>query len=154
MIVFKAIFTLEGLGRQLDPEFDLLAIGNELVKELIKDRYALPRVTRDAAFVLRDLNALLQVAPRQIRWMFRKFNSNDFAFELKFKETEVIRRQIERSARGMGFSIVIAGFFVAAALALQMPTTHLIWGHYPVPSLIFFFLGVLGFIRLLFTSWK
>lgn len=154
MIVFKAIFTLEGLGRQLDPEFDLLAVGNELVKELLKDRYSLPRLTRDAAFVLRDVNALLQVAPRQIRWMFRKFNSNDFAFELKFKETEVIRRQLERSARGVGFSIVVAGFFVAAALSLQMPTTHLVWKYYPVPSLIFFFLGVVGFVKLLLTGWK
>lgn len=154
MIVFKAIFTLEGLGRQLDPEFDLLAVGHELVKDLMKDRYSMPRLTRDAAFILRDVNALLQVAPRQIRWMFRKFNSNDFAFELKFKETEVIRRQLERSARGVGFSIIIAGFFIAAALSLQMPTSHLIWTYYPVPSLIFFFLGVTGFVRLLFKSWK
>lgn len=154
MTVFKAIFTLEGLGRQLDPDFDLLGIGHELVKDLVKDRYSLPRLTRDAAFILRDVNALLQVAPRQIRWMFRKFNSNDFAFELKFKETEVVRRQLERSARGVGFSIIVAGFFIAAALSLQMPTTHLIWGYYPVPSLIFFFLGVIGFVRLLFKGWK
>lgn len=154
MIVFKAIFTLEGLGRQLDPDFDLLAIGNDLVKDVMKDRYSVQRMTKDFAFVARDVSALLQIMPRQIRWMFRKFNSNDFAFEIKFKETEVLRRQMEKSARGVGLSVITAGMFVASALSLQMHTDHLIWKNYPVPSLIFFFLGALGFLGLLFKSWR
>lgn len=154
MIVFKAIFTIEGLGRQLLPDFDIMTIANDLVKEVVKDRYSMQRLTKDMAWVARDLNALLQVMPRQIRWMFRKFNSNDFAFELKFKETEVIRRQLERGARGVGLSILCASFFVASAIALQMPTDHKVWGQYPVPSLIFFFLGFIGFLGLLFKSWK
>jgi ubiquinone biosynthesis protein len=154
MIVFKAIFTLEGLGRQLDPDFDLLSIGHDLVKTVLKDRYSLQRMGKDFAWIARDVNALLQVLPRQMRWMFRKFNSNDFAFELKFKETEVIRRQIERSSRGVGFSVIIAGLFVAAALSLLMPTEHHIWKEYSIPSLIFFFLGAAGFLRLILTSWK
>ncbi|MBI3555804.1 MAG: AarF/ABC1/UbiB kinase family protein [Deltaproteobacteria bacterium] len=154
MIVFKAIFTMEGMGRQLDPDFDLLAIGNDLVKVVLKDRYSVQRMGKDFAWVARDLNALLQVMPRQIRWMFRKFNSNDFAFELKFKETEVIRRQMERSGRGIGMSIVSAGFFISAALSLQMQTDHLIWKYYPVPSLVFFFLGMFGFLGVAFKTWK
>lgn len=154
MIVFKAIFTLEGLGRQLDPDFDLLGIGNELVKVLIKDRYAIPRVAKEFAFIARDVNALLQVAPRQIRLMFRKFNSNDFAFEIKFKEVEVLRRQMERGYRGVGLSILTASFFLSAALSLQMHTDHLIWHYYPVPSILFFILGSVGFISIVFRSWK
>lgn len=154
MIVFKAIFTLEGMGRQLDPNFDLLAIGQDLVKTVLKDRYSLNRMTRDFAWMARDVNALLQVAPRQIRWMFRKFNSNDFAFEIKFKEVEVIRRQMERSFRGLGLSVLTAALFVAAALSLQMHTEHLIWKYYPVPSLIFFFMGSVGFLGLVFRSWR
>jgi ubiquinone biosynthesis protein len=154
MIVFKAVFTLEGLGRQLDPEFDILAIGNDLVRTVIKDRYSLPRLSKDFAFIARDINALLQVAPRQIRWMFRKFNSNDFAFELKFKETEVIRKQMERSARGMGFSVLVAGLFMASALSLQMKTEHMIWKEYPLPSIIFFAMGLFGYLGLIFKKWK
>ena len=154
MIVFKAIFTLEGLGRQLNADFDFMAISGELVRDIVKDRYSLPRMGKEFAWLARDLNALLQVMPRQIRWMFRKFNANDFAFELKFKETEVVRRQMERSARGIGLSILCGSFFIAAALSLQMKTDHLVWKYYPVPSLIFFFLGAVGYLGLLLKSWK
>lgn len=154
MIVFKAIFTLEGLGRQLDPEFDLLSIGNELVKVVVKDRFSIQRMSKDFAWIARDLNALLQVTPRQIRWMFRKFNSNDFAFELKFKETEVIRRQLERGFRGLGLSIICSGLFVAAAISLQMPTERLLWKQYPLPSILFCALATFGFFGLIVKRWK
>ncbi len=154
MLVFKAIFTMEGLGRQLDPEFDFLSIGNELVKDVLKERYSVLRMSKDLVWVARDISALIQVMPRQIRLMFKKFNANDFAFELKFKETEVIRKQVEVSFRGLGFAIISSGFFVASALSLNMQTDHKIWKYYPLPSLIFFFLGTVGFLRLLFKRWK
>ncbi len=154
MIVFKAIFTLEGLGRQLDPDFDLLTIGQELIKSLIKDRYSLERLAKDFAWIARDISALLQIAPRQIRWMIKKFNSNDFAFEMKLKEMEVLRRQIERSFRGLGFSVVCSGFFIAAALSLQNSTQPVLAGHYSLPFLVFSILGAIGFLFLLLRHWR
>lgn len=154
MIVFKAIFTLEGMGRQLDPDFDLLAIGHDLVKTVLKDRYSLQRVTKDFAWLARDVNALLQVAPRQIRWMFRKFNSNDFAFEIKFKEVEIVRRQLERSFRGLGLAVLTAALFIASALSLQMETGHFVFTYYPLPSILFFVMGAIGFLGLIVKKWK
>ena len=55
MIVFKAIFTIEGLGRQLDPDFDLLTVGNELVKTVVKERYSLSRMIDAVEAVYRTL---------------------------------------------------------------------------------------------------
>ncbi len=154
MVVFKAIFTLEGMGRQLDPDFDLLAIGSDLVKTVLKDRYSFQRITKDFAWLARDVNALLQVAPRQIRWMFRKFNANDFAFEIKFKEVEVIRRQMERSFRGLGLAILTAALFMAAAMSLQMQSGHFVFTYYPLPSILFFSMGLIGFLGLILRSWR
>jgi ubiquinone biosynthesis protein len=153
MIVFKAIFTLEGLGRQLDPEFDILSLGDELVRTAMKERYSMQRLGKDAAWVMRDLNALLHTAPRQIRWMFRKFNSNDFAFEMKLKDIEVLRRQMERGSRGLGLSIICAGFFIASMMGIDS-STGLMFGPYPAHSVVLFGLGMIGFFGLLFKHWK
>ena len=59
-------------------------------------------------WVAKDAAALLQVLPRQIRWMFRKFNSNDFAFEIKSRELDDIRRQLDVNGRRMSLSVVAA----------------------------------------------
>ncbi|MCM2322686.1 MAG: AarF/UbiB family protein, partial [Oligoflexia bacterium] len=66
MIVFKAILTLEGMGRTLDPNFDMISAGEELVRELVKEQYSPQRLTKELMWVSKDLAALLQVLPRQL----------------------------------------------------------------------------------------
>ena len=142
MLVFKAILTIEGMGRTLDPEFDLLSTGQTLVKDLVKDQYSIPRVTKELLWVGKDVLALLKMLPRQFRWMFKKFNSNDFAVEIKSPDFEKIRLQLDTNGRRMSMSILIAGLFVASSLSLSYPTAKLV-GSYPLISVIYFLTGSL-----------
>lgn len=146
MIVFKAIFSLEGLGKQLDPDFDFLAIGHDLIKTTVKDKYTVDKFMKEFNWLSRDVISLIEVAPRQIRWMMKKFNSNDFAFEVKFREFETLRKQIDVSFKRTSNSIITAGFFIASALSLNSQTDHL-WKGYPIPSVIFFAAGCFGLFR-------
>jgi ubiquinone biosynthesis protein len=142
MIVFKAIVTIEGMGRTLDPSFDLLAMGEGLVKDLVKKQYSMQRFSKDALFIAKDMLALLQVLPRQVRWMLRKFNSNDFAFEIKSPDLQDLRIQLDRNARRMSYSVVAAGLFIAASIALQHDVGRIVDG-YPLTFVVFFLAGAL-----------
>jgi ubiquinone biosynthesis protein len=153
MMVFKAILTIEGMGRTLDPDFDLLSQGQELVKDLVKNQYSLQRISRELLWVAKDAAALLQVLPRQIRWMFRKFNSNDFAFEIKSRELDDIRRQLDINGRRMSLSVIVAGLFVAGSIALQHSAGRMI-GDYPLLAVIFIALGGLFLLNLLLRSFR
>ncbi len=153
MIVFKAILTTEGMGRTLDPEFDLLATGKELVKDLVKNQYSMQRLSRDFLWVAKDVATLLQVLPRQIRWMFRKFNSNDFAFEIKSPDLENLRHQLDINGRRVSASVLVAGLFVASSIALQHASGHKIWD-YPIFSVIYFVIGCFVLLRLFLRSFK
>lgn len=64
MIVFKAILTIEGMGRTLDPQFDLLAMGQDLVKDLVKNQYSMQRLSKEFLWVAKDVAALLKILPR------------------------------------------------------------------------------------------
>jgi ubiquinone biosynthesis protein len=140
MIVFKAILTLEGMGRTLDPEFDMMAAGEDLVKNLIKEQYSPQQIGKDLLWVAKDAANLLQVLHRQIRWMFRKLNRNDFAFEIKSPELRELRVQLDTNGRRMSRSIAASGLFVAASIAMQHNTDRMIAG-YPVASVVFTALG-------------
>lgn len=137
MIVFKAILTIEGMGRTLDPDFDLLSVGQELIKELVKNQYSVQRLTKEFMWVAKDLAALLKVLPRQVRWMFRKLNSNDFAFEIKSPDLQRIRHQLDLNGKRLSLSVLISGFFVASSIALQYSSDRLV-GSYPLLSVIYF----------------
>lgn len=153
MLVFKALLTMEGMGRSLDPDFDLLAVGQELVKDLVKSQYSLQRISKDLLWVAKDAAALLQSLPRQIRWMFRKFNANDFAFEIKSQDLENIRAQLDLNGRRASLSTIVAGMFIAGSLALQHPDAPRI-GHYPVASVFFFAAGLAFLFNLLLKSFR
>jgi ubiquinone biosynthesis protein len=153
MIVFKALLTIEGMGRTLDPDFDMLAIGQELVQELVKNQYSAKRISKDALWIAKDLTSLLEVLPRQLRWMFRKFNSNDFAFEIKSPDLQDLRGQLDLNARRMSLSTLAAGLFIAGSLCLAYPGDSQIWG-YPALSVIFFGSGFVLLLNLFFKSFK
>jgi len=149
MLVFKAIVTIEGMGRTLDPRFDMLAVGQNLIKDLVKDQYSVQRFSKDALWIAKDMGALLQMLPRQLRWMFRKLSSNDFALEIKSPDLENIREQLDQNSRRQSLSILVAGLFIAAAIALQHSSERTVLD-YPLFSVLFFTAGCALFLRVLF----
>ncbi|MBI4924779.1 MAG: AarF/ABC1/UbiB kinase family protein [Bdellovibrio sp.] len=153
MIVFKSIVTMEGMGRILDPNFDLLSHGKELIKDLSKNQYSMQRITKDLLWVAKDTTHLLQALPRQLKWMFRKWSSNDFAFEVKSPELTKIREQLDINGKRMSLTILVTGFFIAGALSLQYVSDQKIL-NYPIVSVILFALGGFILIRLLLKSIK
>lgn len=148
MIVFKAILTTEGMGRTLDPQFDLLATGKDLVGDLVKNQYSLPRLSRDFLWIAKDTASLLQVLPRQIRWMMRKFSHNDFAFEIKSPDLQSIRAEMDRTGRRLTLGVVASGLFIAGSLALQHADTNTVLD-YPLIAVIELTAGALIAGRLL-----
>lgn len=151
MIVFKAILTIEGMGRTLDPGFDLLSMGQELAKDLVKNQYSPQRLSKDFLWVAKDVAELMQVLPRQIRWMFRKFNSNDFAIEIKSQELQDIRKQLDLNGRRQSLTILVVGLFLSGTLALQHPTGRMI-GDFPVIAVVFIAGGAFFLLGLLFRA--
>jgi ubiquinone biosynthesis protein len=153
MIVFKAILTIEGMGRTLDPEFDLLTAGQSLIKDLVRNQYSVQRMTKELLWVTKDIASLFKVLPRQVRWMFRKFNSNDFAFEIKSPDLQGVRTQLDLNGRRISSSILIGGCFIASSIALQHTSDRHI-GHYPVAAIIYFVIGSLLLAGLFLKSFK
>ena len=151
MMVFKAILTIEGMGRTLDPQFDLLSMGQDLVKDLVKNQYSIERISKDLLWFGKDVAALAQMLPRQLRWMMRKFASNDFALEIRSPELAEIREQLDRNGRRQSLSVLVAGLAIACAIALQHADEHHI-GRYPVVAVIFFAFGAFFLAGLLFKS--
>ena len=153
MLVFKAILTMEGMGRTLDPDFDLLSMSQELIKDLVKNQYSIPRIKKEFLWVGKDVVSLLKVLPRQLRWMFKKFNSNDFAFEIKSTDFQAIRVQLDTNGRRMSLSILIAGLFIASSLTLSYHTSETVGG-YPVISILYFSAGCFFLADLLLRALK
>jgi len=147
MLVFKALFTVEGLGRAMDPDFDMIALGRELMSTLVKEQLSPEHFAKDAAWVAKDIMALAMVLPRQIRWMFRKWNADGFAFEVKSPQLDVLTETLEKNNRKLSLSIVAVGFAIAGAIALSAPDHIHRFKDYPVPAIFMFIIALVAWLR-------
>ncbi|NQW45441.1 MAG: AarF/ABC1/UbiB kinase family protein [Deltaproteobacteria bacterium] len=86
MLLFRSIMTIDGLGKKLDPGFDVLQLGNKLAKQVLSSRYSKERLTHDLIILGRDLQDTLESFPRLLKRFLRVWSYNHFAFELKSKE--------------------------------------------------------------------
>ncbi|MFM8313280.1 MAG: ABC1 kinase family protein [Deltaproteobacteria bacterium] len=95
MLLFRAIMTIDGLGKKLDPNFDVLQLGNRLAKQVVSSRYSRERLTHDLIILGRDLQDTLETFPRLLKRFLRVWSHNHFALELKSKELSALTHAVE-----------------------------------------------------------
>ncbi|MES2857293.1 MAG: AarF/ABC1/UbiB kinase family protein [Bdellovibrionota bacterium] len=146
MLFFKSIVTVEGMGRLIAPDFNLLDHAMEFAADLVKTKYSPDRVKEDLLLVGRDSSALLKALPRQLRQFTRKVGHPDFAFRHRIVDGEEIKRSMERSSNIIFLGMIISALIVSGSGSMFL-TNQPWFFHIPAASaLLFGFAGVLGLV--------
>lgn len=144
MLFFKSIVTVEGMGRIIRSDFDLLPHALEFADELVRAKLDTERFKGDALGFGRDSAMLLRTLPRQLRQFVRRVNHPDFAFRLSLVELEEVKKSLETSSNLVFLGLVIAGLMLSGSATMFIDRGHLILG-IPLLSAIFYGLaGALG----------
>lgn len=115
VLVFKAVMTLEGIGRMLDPHFDLLGAATKYSAVLIKERYNPKRLAKDFLFFVKDISRLARIAPRQLGETLRQIESGEIKLNIRIIELEKYSRTQAASASKISLSIVAVGLLLCSA---------------------------------------
>jgi ubiquinone biosynthesis protein len=122
MLVFRAIVTMEGMGRLLDPKFDMIALGETLIKDIVSVQTSTQRLTKELFKVSREVFSLLEILPRHLRWGLRKLARNDYAIEIRSPDSAKIAQQINVGSRRLSRSIIAFGCLLAGAIIIHSGT--------------------------------
>lgn len=141
MLFFKAVVTVEGMGRVILKDFDLLNYMTEFAQEIMATKLDPQRVVREFSQFGRDTTSLLYSLPRQLRQLMRKLNSRDFAFDMHIEEIHDLRLSIENAGFVIARGLLAAGLFISGTLLLNTPKGPELGG-FPVTSLICYLLAM------------
>lgn len=149
VMFFKSMVTIEGMGRLINRDFDFLAYALEFADELVKARYEPKRIAKDVGNVVRDVNALVQFLPRQMKQFARKVNSPEYSLKMSIRELDNHRRSIEKASDLVFLAVVIGSLLMSSSIViLAKPEMATIAG-LPILSTLGFgaalFLGLLAF---------
>ncbi len=118
MMFFKSIVTVEGMGRLLAKDFDLLPHAIEFSKELVQHRYQPDQIKADLTLLGQDVGGLLYNLPRQMRQFIRKVNHPDFAVKMSVQEIDDLKRSVETGSNIVFLGLIIGALILAGSITL------------------------------------
>ncbi|MCA9079423.1 MAG: AarF/ABC1/UbiB kinase family protein [Planctomycetaceae bacterium] len=140
MLLIRAIVTLEGVGRTLDPHFNLAGELAPFVEQMIRKRYEPKRM---AQRTLDDLRVLLGAAhdlPLYLGATLKKVSQDDLNVQLEHRGLDRLITEFDRSSNRVVVGLVTSALVVSAALVLRTDATGSIWFGLP----LFLLSGFLG----------
>lgn len=138
MLFVKAVVTVEGVGRQLDPTFKLIDHVAPLVHALVKERLSPSAVAARVAQTGREGLQVLSGLPRDVAALLDKARQDRLQIQFVHRNLEHFVQEMDRSSNRLSFAIVIAALVVASALIVRPGSAPAIGG-YPL-------LGLTGFV--------
>lgn len=118
MLLIRALVTLEGIGRNLDPAFNLAAHLQPFVEQMVRARY---HPSRMAGRFWHESKLMLEYAhdiPRNINRTLRKLSEDDLRIQLEHRNLDHFILELERSSNRLVVGMVVAALIVASALII------------------------------------
>ncbi len=134
-LIDKALITLEGILKQLDPEFDYLEAAQPYVVDLIKRRRSPLYAYRSVAKNVGEFSDMISNLPRQVRNVVRKVLRNDIRVNIRHESLDQFIRDLDKSSNRLAFSIITAAIIVASSIIIHSGLGHTVFG-LPVFGLI------------------
>ncbi len=144
LVMIKATVIVEGVGYNLDPDFQLLAMLQKFTTKIIRDRFHPRRLGKDAAAGSIDLLELLRSLPRDGRELISQLKGGELSLNMHLFGTEPLRKTLDNVSNRIVFGFVLAGLMIASALIVHAGLPPL-WNNIPILGLSGFVItGVLG----------
>ena len=134
----KALLTIEGIGLELDPDFNLAEIAKPYAKDIILERKSPQRLFIKFLNDLNELYNLIILIPRQLNKTLKKMEKGTFKLEFQHRGLENLISALDKAANRIAFSLILAAIIVGSSLIMQTDKGPHFMG-FPV-------IGVLGFL--------
>ncbi|MSR59814.1 MAG: AarF/ABC1/UbiB kinase family protein [Planctomycetaceae bacterium] len=127
MLLIRAISTLEGVGRELDPEFNLATHLAPLVEQLVRDRYNPQRMATRIVTDARMLMHVMHDLPIHVGQTLAKLSQDDLRIHLEHKHLDHLITEVDRSSNRIVIGMVMSALIVASALVIRSADNAVWW---------------------------
>ncbi len=137
-IMLKALSTVEGVARMLNPDFDTIAKAEPFIRQIKLARISPKRLGQDIWSMVSQLFVFANDFPRDLLEITRTLRQKKLTITLELKGLETILSTHDQISNRISFSIIIAALIIGSALIVISKTPPLFYGI----SMI----GIVGFL--------
>jgi ubiquinone biosynthesis protein len=155
-LMFKALITLEGLGRQYDPDFHITDHLTPLVKSALAERYQPQELMRRGRSAVSEFMSVVSGVPRDLARFLREARRGKTRIDLDLKRLDSFGRQLDRTLDRVTVGIMTASLVIGSAIVLtvQDGPTFLGIPVLPAVGLFGYVLAFLNSVWIVYGIWR
>jgi ubiquinone biosynthesis protein len=120
VLLIRALVTIEGVGRRLDPHFDIGAQVEPFIRHLAMRRYHPLRLLAQTARTAADLQRIATLLPDVLGHSLESIRRGELTVRFDLQHFEDLVRQLIRASNTLAAGIVVAGLIVGSALIVRV----------------------------------
>ena len=137
-LLIKVCITLEGLGRNLDPDFEMAREARPFLRRAMVAQRGPRAIARRGAHAMADTAGLLASLPGELRRLMRVLRAGGPKLRMEVEQLPEFSHQVAHSANRLAGSMVIAALIVGSSITMTVKGGPTLLG---LP-----FFGLLGFV--------
>jgi ubiquinone biosynthesis protein len=125
ILLIRSLVTIEGVGRNLDPHFDIVRQLDPFLRALAMRRFHPHRMLSQTVRTSEDLRRIATLLPDLLSQSLESIKRGEMRVSFDLQDFGRLVRQLTRASNTLAVGIVISGLFIASSLVLQVGGTAL-----------------------------
>ncbi|MBV8048410.1 MAG: ubiquinone biosynthesis protein UbiB [Paludibacterium sp.] len=152
-MLFKALITLEGLGRQLDPDFLLIEHLTPFVRRLVAERHHPANLIKRGRHTLTETLGMLSSLPHDMARLGKDMRQGKFSVNLDLRRLDSFAHQLDRSANRLTMGIVTGALIIGSSIVMTVNAGPRLFG-LPFLGLFGFLIATINGLWLIASIWR
>jgi ubiquinone biosynthesis protein len=152
-LLIKAFIALEGMGRQLDPDFDMAGEATPFLERVLLAHYGPDALAERGWRTLASALHMLTGLPQDLRQLLRAARHGRLQVQIDVVSLRHFGDQIDRAASRLTIGIVTASLIIGSSIAMTAGGGRRLSGS-PSFGLLAFIGAVIGGIWVLVSIWR
>lgn len=145
MLLVKSLVLIEGMGRALDPGFDMVEHLRPFIIKAIRQKFSPLRISRDINQILSSYLNLARNIPRDLKEIINRVNRNKFKIDLEHRGLDKFTADFDRSINRLSTSMILAAMIIGSSIIMHTDKGPKVMGF---PMLAFMGYTVAGIVGL------
>ena len=152
-LLMKTFISLEGVGRKLNPDFNIVEEAAPFMERLVRARYAPSALLKRGASDAHALWRMLSEVPRDVHALIKSMRRGGMQVHVDLTRLDHFGHKIDKAVSRLTIGIVVAALIVGTAIVSSNENQHTVFG-LPVLGVLGFLIACFGGIGLLVSIWR
>jgi len=119
MLLIKSLVLIEGMGRSLDPAFDMVEHLKPFIAKELHQKFSPRRVTHDINKIFSSYLSLARNIPRDLKEIINRINRNKFKIDLEHRGLDKFTADFDRSINRLSISMILAAMIIGSSIIMH-----------------------------------